>query len=338
MAISLAILSPLSVQAKAPAGRSSATKNEIADFRNWRVGCDNVRTCRAYSVKDDTDNINLTYQDYDAQLILDRRGGPDARPTFRLHQNAGHAAAIEWNGGKNMLPLKALDDQTLAEADGVELLEALRSQPSLMMVDRNHHLLGPISLTGASAALLRMDDLQHRVNTVTALARPGALPASTIAAPPPPPVIHAARLSRKPAATFDRAVTARLVGRDQMCADKDFAADQTEFDRLDAGHTLAIVTLGCPTGFNAEGALFVIADGSKSLPREAEITAQDDIQWMWDKAGQVLSEGIDNHGPNDENAEDEYVWTGRAFAHSESHVLYKGESIITYRAVVIRDR
>ncbi len=60
----------------APAGGAVAAESGIeAQFRNWIVGCDNVRTCRAIGFPADPDAAS------GAALIIDRSGeGPRLRP------------------------------------------------------------------------------------------------------------------------------------------------------------------------------------------------------------------------------------------------------------------
>ena len=48
-----------------------------------------------------------------------------------------------------------------------------------------------VSLRGATASMLMIDDRQWRIGTVTALARPGDAPAASVAAPPDAPAVAA---------------------------------------------------------------------------------------------------------------------------------------------------
>ena len=136
----------------------------------------------------------------------------------------------------------------------------MRSGSRLEALGGDGKSLGAISLAGASAALLYMDDRQQRVGTVTALARPGPKPASAVPLPPLPPEIVVPPLTAKPARRMPLPVAAAL--RKKACdsgdADTGWAA---ETYRLDAAHSLAIVPDHCDSGaYNAASLLYVGAD------------------------------------------------------------------------------
>src|SRR5918997_729627 len=58
--------------------------------------------------------------------------------------------------------------------------------------------IATVSLGGATAAILYMDEQQRRLGTGTALARRGARPASVVPPPPPLPIVTAARTTSSP--------------------------------------------------------------------------------------------------------------------------------------------
>lgn len=181
------------------------------EFRDWWVACDNTLTCAAYGFSPESAG--------DGSWIRIRRAGTaEAAPEVVFGWGG-------WNGADGVakgtrlrlsfddpkageapspLPLRISDDSASANlpagaASG--FIVALRKAQRL-----NLELIAPpdaprgkpagdaptkgvISLSGAVAALLFMDDHQHRIGTTTALIRAGDKPASSIPAPPAPPRI-----------------------------------------------------------------------------------------------------------------------------------------------------
>jgi len=159
-------------------------------FGDWIVGCDNRRFCHAVALVPEAPT--------EGAVTMSVRHGPeaDAVPTIAFAVGARPVAGIEADGSK--LPVSFVDGAyglQVPPSGAPALLDAFRSARQLKLVGPGGASLGTVSLAGASAALLFIDEQQHRVGTVTALARPGTQPASAVPAPPPLPLVSAARLA-----------------------------------------------------------------------------------------------------------------------------------------------
>lgn len=235
----------------APAGAVAAESGIEARFRNWIVGCDNVRTCRAIGFPADPDGSG-------AALVLERSGEGAARPVLRLSLDRPDDDAAPLAGAFDL----AADGRTLGRLEvdrnfrivpndfgrrvgdirdpAIEaaLLKALRSGRTVTAQWPGGDLLATISLDGAAAALLFVDDRQRRIGTQGALMRAGDRPDGAVPAPPalPDPPAPPARTG----AAAPRAVPAevrRLYNADvakDLC-DSDLARSaKPDIHRLDA--------------------------------------------------------------------------------------------------------
>ena len=225
----------LSLATLAFTGAAAAGPSGMRHFGDWYVGCDNALTCRAIQPQED--------QGDDAPyIVLDRDGGPDARP--RLHFGGTGVSLdkdLAWKVDDKppvLAPASAVT-QTAAGEDGTPgiselgdpaatgpLLAAMRDGTAVSFAATLAELPAakPIALKGLAAALLFMDDVQGRVGTVTALARLGTKPASAVPAVPPLPLIVPDPLAKGEALPDEapKSVMARhlrSIGKDTECED-----------------------------------------------------------------------------------------------------------------------
>ena len=163
------------------------TRPETRAFRDWRAVCDNGGDCFAFG-----------------------RAGPEVTGFVRIHMPAGPAgepvvSVGAWGAdGADAFQL-SIDGQTrrivippeeqgsdVGEIQGPaarDLIRALAGGRTMQLTAGTES--GNVSLSGVSAALLWIDERQGRLDTVTALLRGGARPASEVPAAPELPVIRA---------------------------------------------------------------------------------------------------------------------------------------------------
>lgn len=164
-------------------------------FKDWVVGCDNIRGCVA---------LGLTAPDAegDAYLKITQGGAAQDEPlvTFSVYAEADASdAKPKWSlrlalDGEKTTPRTLSAEQNgdfivaaLPADAGRDFLSALRDAKTLTveaMADGKAKARTMISLAGSSAALRFIDAQQMRADTQTALVAKGDKPA--VAAPPPP--------------------------------------------------------------------------------------------------------------------------------------------------------
>jgi hypothetical protein len=322
---------------------------ELKTFRDWIVGCDNGRACHATSLMPEGEMA-----DSPLTMSIKRGPAPGAPPEIRVHGGEGKAARLVADGRALGARLRAeeageeeawrVDDEGMAET-----LAAVRRARTIAVEDGPGRRLGSVSLAGASAALLYIDEAQKRLGTVTALARTGPRPASAV--PPPPPLPRIASAAVPGARGF-------RVGEDRIAAlrkqagcipdEEDWPGYGSEQAMLDANHSL--ILLGCGAGaynYNSipyvarrSGAAIEIALARFDLsPTSGE---GDDpptlVNAGWDAKQGLLTSFAKGRGLGDCGVGDDYAWDGSRFRLVEQIVMGECRGsmdyITTWRAVV----
>lgn len=155
-------------------------------YKEWLIACDNGLRCEARG---------MSTKRLAPQLSILREAGPEgalhitiAAP-FRFNLSGldmdgadlslGDTEKIEVHPSRTIVKI--------AQADAARtFIQKIRNGNYLEFRDQD----SKISLSGLTAALLRMDERQQRLGTQTALIRRGRAPANTIAPPPPLPHIE----------------------------------------------------------------------------------------------------------------------------------------------------
>jgi hypothetical protein len=338
-------LAPLAALFFAAAPAGAQEQGTYREFRDWMAACDNTRTCRAYALPADPDVPRIT-------LGLLRTGAPDAAPQLYLHftdedlirrvrrvtirSEAGAVATLAVGNGlvADENTFRITDNRAIAAI----LAEARRSKelrlafdPPLPNVDASALR---VSLDGAAAALLWIDDRQQRMSTVTALARPGSRPAVGIPAPTVPaapqgrPFTGGAAPSELAPATMNAVMAAFRSLPGDTCNQEDEERGPPSIDRLGPG--LLMVGIRCWRGaYNFSRAYYLVDEGPRpnvrpaSFPRPAAPSPGQDRDTA--EADNVLvnaeysagTGGIDHYskgrGIGDCGELGSWVWDGRAF-------------------------
>ncbi len=191
----LAVLLALAVHFSAGAARPQVPLQQ--PYGDWTVACDNVRACAAqgYRVQE--------AGGAQAGLWLSRDAGPQGAVHVQLHLSGpdgqdlpdGSRIKASVDGREfRQLPL----DADLPPAVVRPLLAALIEGESLTLSGPGSE--ATVSLQGLKAALLKMDDVQGRVGTVTAWVAkgkgaashvPSAIPAPVLVPTTPPSIVDA---------------------------------------------------------------------------------------------------------------------------------------------------
>ncbi len=158
-------------------------RGEIRTFRDWIVACDNTRTCRAFGMPKQDTMIGVA-------LRIDRGGAADAQPVISivLDRDTGGttglrlSASVDGGAATDIIVGRGAsqDEETITVTDRAlaeRLIADIRRGQSLRVTvhpaGNQQEPPDPISLDGAMAALLWMDEQQGRIGSRGALARPG---------------------------------------------------------------------------------------------------------------------------------------------------------------------
>ncbi|RFB98534.1 hypothetical protein B5K08_02405 [Rhizobium leguminosarum bv. trifolii] len=254
----------------------------VRTFQNWTAGCDNGRACRAVSMlaEDATGRWFLSL-DRDAaaaapvRLTLMPQSETYPRSgTLRLRAAGADLATLKF--GKD---IRLEDDGLIIEDRNAvaAVLAAMRSASTLELVFEQQsagaEVKASISLVGAKAGLLWIDERQRRLNTVTALVRRGGKPASAVPVPPALPLIVAERTTDggPPPEVLPEAILREMIRQSAGYCDEDGSGPDTDAKNMvRLGPGLVLASVRCFSGaYNFARAYFLIEEGTKPVVRPA---------------------------------------------------------------------
>lgn len=336
----------MSLAALAAAVAALPHPGDLKTFGDWIVGCDNGRACEARALIPDGSDGNWS--------VLALRRSPAANAPALVDvtpDEPDKAVVIVAAGAKARLHFEAGGAMTAPADFAPKLAQAARTVDALQVLDAHGKTSSQVSLKGAAAALLWIDDRQGRVGTVTALIKPGPKPASVVPAAPTLPTIA---ISVSPSAKPPAKLTAKALKDargDSACQPDSGQEEQPpQYDRLDAAHTLAVVPNICASGaYNIDNDILVIADGHAGAPALADFEKVfgDDHEGAgdvfmnagWDAKTRRLNVGFKGRGIGDCGTWRDYAWDGRRFRFVAEQDMGEcrgaGDPIPTWRANVV---
>jgi hypothetical protein len=312
-------------------------------FKDWVVGCDNTRSCIAVGLQ--SEDVGLGF------VQVEREGGGQARVRVRYalldkeEFAPGEPIVVTVDGTPvpGMASSRPVHDRV--EDFGpysMILLDAAEVAPFLDAVRRGRRLrltaasgeAAEVSLEGAVAALLFMDDAQGRVGTATALIRRGAKPESVVPAPPPPPKVRAFRVPQGAETDADprlvQIIRERLLREEPDACDPEDVTGPSGATTAPLGSDKMLISISCRGGAYNFGYLYYIIEGGHAVgakpvtflvPGEAQEERQLYNGSFEPKTGllRFLSRG--RGGIPDCGRSGEYAWTGERFLPVTYHVM-----------------
>lgn len=246
------------------------------EIKDWVVACDNVRACEAVNAPDDGMGNPL--------IVHVRRGaGPDGLLRVRLEYSTEGPQPPLLLDGKPMSEslMKGIQAKTeenyqtrFAEGDAaVALLQAWRDGQSIQLKgDDDSH----VSLDGLGDALALMDSVQGRLDTVTALIKPGSRPATDVPAAAPLPTITPFP-GAKPLDEDERAKIVQAVMADPDPSDEGSADDGSQPPAgaafaLNDQEALVVVSSEC-AAYNCDYTLYRVSRSDPSKQADLQLQA-----------------------------------------------------------------
>lgn len=153
----------------------------IFEHGDWSIGCDNVGHCEAVGHQRESDEHIIA-------MSIARDAGPSARLRVQLviqpEDEATSPAEVTVQVGRNRLASVPIDEDLPSSQIAALLPWMLNNQDLLATSGKQSWRL---SLSGLKAVLLKMDEVQGRLDTPGALVRKGSKPESAVpkAAPAP---------------------------------------------------------------------------------------------------------------------------------------------------------
>ncbi len=304
------------------AGHAAAAADAVTFSRlDWELVCDNTRTCRAvgYNAADGNGPP--------VSLLLTRAAGPDqpVDAEFRTErlddmpdkpEGAPLTLAIAGRPAGTLVARRDRPAGALSRAQVDALLPALLAPlPAGVDVLALSGAGGTwrVSGAGATAVLLKMDDVQGRIGTPGALVRKGGKPEASV-----PPALPAPRVDARPLPSSFVPPAARLSAlaaelRKERAGQDCEGLDPTEPLELSARRPSAgkmLVTALCHAGSRSHVyALWSV----NAVPPYAPVLVADDItDFSTDKVRSL-------HAMHECASAEERSWTGRALVLTRAH-------------------
>jgi len=303
------------------AAAAMAQPAKLHTYKDWIVGCDNVRVCQANALEaeggDDDDYLALTVRRGAAatdEAVLEAPLPEGAVIGSRLSLKVDAARVVAFT-------VQAKPVATLPLTGG--LLAALREGRRVTLSDAGGKPLGAASLAGLMAALRYIDDQQGRVGAVGALAAVGPRPDAATPAPPPYPVIVTPAPTANPPRAIGLATATRLIGPDNATCDDANGKVAPRAYRLDATHSLVLIDHPCGNGaYNFFTSVYVLDEAGGVRPARFDVPpgmapssdGSDDLtNGDWDPRARRLTSYEKGRGLGDCGTSESYVWDGARF-------------------------
>ncbi|MFB9242118.1 DUF1176 domain-containing protein [Massilia antarctica] len=222
-------------------GLATSAANAIdVEYGDWAVACDNTRRCEAVGFQRDSAG------EEPVALHLVREAGPEQPASLTLMLDTGRGNVpdkVSITVGQVVLH-DVVPEQEIDEDKAARLIPALlKGERAEIRAGARHWA---VSLNGASAALLKIDDVQGRVGTPGALVRKGTKSESSVLPALPVPVLRAARLDR--AGPTDQRLLAAILKsigkRDCSRDEQDPDSMVRSLDRPSGGKVLVMIQCG----------------------------------------------------------------------------------------------
>ncbi len=324
--------------ASQPGQTVAATPSVTRTFGNWTAVCDNGNDCWAYGTAKDANS---------GWVILKYPAGPSAQVEVKVG---------DWSDTPGPLTLfiddqviKAASSQVPNNSDGAMIdrfddlpgFIARLGQGKTLGIDSADPDSAPsISLQGAAAAFLWIDERQGRLGTTTALVRKGDRPASSVPPAPALPVVRAAAAISQAGLPQEPTLPASLEALSEIktCrADLDRGNGQ-EPSKDDGVARLSDDTLLwsvlCFQGAYNTGHRFFLTGNDGQNPRPVFLRSTDQqgedvgvaddfilINAGYDPESRTVSSFSKGRGLGDCGAAYVWTWSGRDFVLTEEQVM-----------------
>lgn len=280
-------------------------------FTDWAVACDNTRRCQASGFQSDTSNSDPV------ALLLTREAGPGTPVQAVLmaqKETDGEIGALAVRAGTIKLD-GIVPDAELSTQQLGKLMPQLLKVSSASVTDGKH--TWTLSLAGIKAALLKMDDLQGRIDTPGALVRKGGKPEASALPPLPVPVLQATLA--KTLSKDHQLLAPILKAMAKSDCDEDAgprAMNEAELYRL--SDSKVMVMRVCSRGAYQSGYGFWIASAKAPhapKPLVFPSTGKDGVDLVMNAefTDGVVSSFTKGRGPSDCGESSNWLWTADGF-------------------------
>lgn len=301
---------------------------ETATFRDWVTGCDNERDCAAIALEvgpGGTDG-RIDHLEIVIEQPLANHIGPSVslKVPHSVAQQANLRLFIDQDDQKIEPPVAG---RTRIQGEAArKLVRHMRRGNWALLLDWDGRTVARASLAGLTAALLRIDDQQGKLDTPVALARPGKrigyddLPGYSVS------LIRPRGSARPPAVRAARSAPEAI--DENRC--NDTPHQPARAIRLDEASSMLVEPWVCGNGaYNLYSNIIIVDNDGLSRPAAFDYDngiAGDGpsnvlVNVAWNESKRELESFIRHRGLGDCGRLDRYIWDGKMFRLSEQQVM-----------------
>lgn len=303
---------------------TTATAGEVegVEFQHhdWLLVCDNTRTCRAagysgYSGSGSPVSVLLTRRagagaPVEARVMLGQYEETVMPPALELQIDDQHLGSVDFS--------RVEGTGELSPGQLKALIRALKRDSTIVFHGESTDSPWVLSDQGAAAVLLKMDEFQGRLDTPSALVRPGTRSEDAVPPPVAAPVVRAVvpvatragddRLAELPEL---RASLVQSFPDPEECPDLDHEKRATPLEVMRLDEEKLLVSSRCWMGAYNEGiGYWVVQDEAPYAPRLVTTSAS------WHEGGEIyaMQKG---RGLGDCFWHGTWVWDGERFVQTD---------------------
>lgn len=297
-----------------------AGPGQVSLYGDWAVGCDNGWACEAQALEPEGEAGSAPLS-----LFVQRLGGPNQpyRVGFRNYEDdqpdriglivdGRHMGWAESGGGEEFH-----FDPARTQA----IVSALARGDAARLEGPNGEWLGDASLAGSYAALLFIEDRQHRTGTVTAGVAVGEAPASNVPEPPAVPRVRSMPIAARNGETATPLSMEEAEALHEARECDGFGERRTRNDAFILSDAADLILISCSDGaYNFSDIAYVRRDGQVAPARFDHVFAWGDdmevpllVNVNWDEDSGVLSTYAKGRGIGDCGTAERFVWDGEMF-------------------------
>ena len=293
--------------------------------KDWALSCDNTRTCYAEGYQEESALSPIS-------MLITRPAGADTAVDIAAvdikvqlqasyEQGADEDPGLAWTFKLGPVTLKTTVDRSsltwhLTPQQVQKVLPQLLNHASATVHDGQHEWV--LSLAGAKAVLLKMDDYQGRMDTPSALVKRGKLAQDRVLKPLPMPVIHAVvppsslALSKDQEAALISAIIPNVKHEDylEQCNDvKDTAPSAKDFTLHPLSKDKLLLGYACSVGaYNYSGVFWAVNNQPPYVPTLLNVAGD-----AFDPSDGSISEVMKGRGVGDCIYTQSWVYDGQQF-------------------------
>ncbi|WP_181883601.1 DUF1176 domain-containing protein [Sphingorhabdus pulchriflava] len=308
---------------------SEPQPEDIAVYQNWITGCDNMRNCAAVALQAPTSGTDGNTDHLEAMVEIPLAAHIAPTVAFRFPATLRHRPDLRIFVDQLEVPLSSagIGHFKIAGAKARRIVQSMRKGQWVYLRDVKGEAVARTSLAGLTAALLRIDKQQGKLETPDAIVRRGKriayddLPGYSVslsrpAVPTSPPT------EPKSKALDDN--------REQCGGDAPEETSKPSFVRLDSDNSLAIVPWACGSGaYVRYSSIMIISNQGEIRPAEFDYdngitgdgpsNVQAEVIWL--EKERVLESATRFRAIGDCGRTDRYIWDGYKFRLSEQLVM-----------------